>query len=169
MIEEMGVITAIDTKDNTQYVWIETQIKTTCGGCQANDNCGTGVIAKALTPKKEQLYLACEETVNVGQQVKLGIPEENLLKASALVYLLPIVVVLITALIAQLVFPLLGLYAEGWVVISAMLAAIICFKRISVYLKHDKQADYQPQLMALVPWHGEVIDVVSVSPVIKPE
>ncbi|MFT5676558.1 MAG: sigma-E factor negative regulatory protein RseC, partial [Paraglaciecola sp.] len=113
MIEEIGVITAIDKKDNEQYIWIETQIKTTCGGCQANDNCGTGIVAKAFTPKKEQLHLACDETVNVGQQVKLGIPEEDLLMASALVYLLPIVVVLLTAVIAQFVFPMLGLHAEG--------------------------------------------------------
>lgn len=169
MIEEVGVITGIDKQNHEQYIWVETKIKTTCGGCQANDNCGTGVIAKALTPKKEQLYLACDETVNIGQQVKLGIPEGNLLKASALVYLLPIVVVLVTALIAQFVFPLLGLYAEGWVVVSAMLAAFGCFKRISNYLKHDASHDYQPQLIGLLPWHGEAIDFVSVNAVTKPE
>jgi sigma-E factor negative regulatory protein RseC len=167
MIEEIGVITAIDKKDNEQYIWIETQIKTTCGGCQANDNCGTGIVAKAFTPKKEQLHLACDETVNVGQQVKLGIPEEDLLMASALVYLLPIVVVLLTAVIAQFVFPMLGLHSEGWVVASAILAAIACFKRISFYLKHDKKADYQPHLIGLLPWQGEAIDFVSVSSATK--
>jgi sigma-E factor negative regulatory protein RseC len=167
MIEEIGVITAIDKKNDEQYIWIETQIKTTCGGCQANDNCGTGVVAKAFTPKKEQLYLACDDAVNVGQQVKLGIPEEHLLMASALVYLLPIVVVLVTAVIAQFIFPLLGLYGEGWVVASAILAGFGCFKRISFYLKHDKQADYQPQLIGLLPWHGEAIDFVSVSTTTK--
>ncbi|MFT4937068.1 MAG: sigma-E factor negative regulatory protein RseC [Paraglaciecola sp.] len=167
MIEEIGVITAIDKKDNAQYIWIETQIKTTCGGCQANDNCGTGIVAKAFTPKKEQLYLACDETVSVGQQVKLGIPEESLLMASALVYLLPIVVVLLTAVIAQFVLPQLGLHAEGWVVLSAILAALGCFKQVSVYLKHNKQAEYQPQLIGLLPWHGEAIDFVSVSAATK--
>ena len=45
MLEENG--TVIDIEDGV--VWVQTQIKTTCGQCQAKDNCGAGAIAKAFS------------------------------------------------------------------------------------------------------------------------
>lgn len=161
MMEEIGIITAVERRNSLQYIRVETQIKTTCGGCQANDDCGTGVVAKAFSPKKEQLYLPCEQVVKVGQGVKLGIPEERLLSASALVYLLPLVAMLSAALAAQFSLPLLGLQAEGWIIASAIVAAALSFYWLNYYFKQDKQGDYQPQLIALLPTQGESIDFVT--------
>jgi sigma-E factor negative regulatory protein RseC len=161
MMEEIGIISAVEMRNNQQYIRVETQIKTTCGGCQANDDCGTGVVAKAFSPKKEQLYLLCESAVNVGQGVKLGIPEDRLLSASALVYLLPLVAMLCAALLAQFTLPLLGLQAEGWIIATVFITAILSFYWLRYFFKQDKQADYQPQLIALMPWQGESIDCVT--------
>jgi sigma-E factor negative regulatory protein RseC len=161
MMEEIGIITGVERRNDLQYILVETQIKTTCGGCQANDDCGTGIVAKAFSPKKEQLYLLCESAVKVGQGVKLGIPEERLLSASALVYLLPLVVMLSAALAAQFSLPLLGLEGEAWIIASAFIAAVLSFYWLRYYFKQDKHADYQPQLIALMPWQGESIDFVT--------
>jgi sigma-E factor negative regulatory protein RseC len=163
MMEEIGIITAVERRNSLQYIWVETQIKSTCGGCQANDECGTGIVAKAFSPKKEQLSLPCEQTAKVGQEVKLGIPEDRLLSASALVYLLPLVAMLCTALATQYSLPLLGLQAEGWIIASAIIAAALSFYWLSYYFKQAKQADYQPQLISLLPWHGDKIKFVSVA------
>jgi sigma-E factor negative regulatory protein RseC len=161
VIEEIGTITAVEHSNNRQQIWVETQIKTTCGGCQANDDCGTGIVARAFSPKKEQLILDCDQTVKVGQQVKLGIPEERLLSASALVYLLPLVCMACAALFAQFALTSVGIQGEGWVILSALISAIFSFYAVSQYLKKDKQADYQPQLLGLLPWQGEAIEFVS--------
>lgn len=162
-MEEIGIITAVERRNSLQYIWVETQIKSTCGGCQANNDCGTGVVAKAFSPKKEQLYLPCEQTVKVGQGVKLGIPEERLLSASALVYLLPLMAMMGAALVAQFSLPLLGLQGEGWIITSAVIAAAVSFYWLSHYFKQDKHSDYQPQLIALLPWQGESIEFVTLS------
>lgn len=163
MIEEIGTITATVKQDDKQFIYVETQIKTTCGGCQANDDCGTGILAKAFSPKKEQVYLLCEEEVKVGQKVKLGIPETTLLSASVLVYILPLVIMMAIAILAQSLLPLLGLVGELWVVGLALLSAILTFYYIRSYIKNHKLQDYQPHLIATFPWQGESIDILTIS------
>lgn len=90
MIEEIGKVVATEPG----FAWIETQVKSTCGSCVANDNCGTGLVAKAFTPKPEHLYIATPSPLQVGQSVKIGIPEQHLLSASMWMYLIPIFVLI---------------------------------------------------------------------------
>ena len=74
MIEEIGVICAIEHHNSQQVVLVETQIKSTCGSCEAQSNCGTGAIAKVFASKRETLRFRLNEMVEVGQKVSLGIP-----------------------------------------------------------------------------------------------
>lgn len=150
MIEEMGVITAI----NNGQIQVETQIKSTCSGCQINSHCGTGMVARALSPKTQQLILDCQQQVQVGQQVKLGIPEQTLLGASALVYLMPVLVLLITVMVTQLWF------SEGWVILSALMASSLSFMAVRLFLQRQPE-QYQPQLIAVIPQPISVKHVIS--------
>ena len=102
MIEEIGVISAIQESGSEQVVLIETQIKSTCGSCEAQSNCGTGAIAKVFARKRETLKFKLNDSVKVGQKVSLGIPEESLLKASAIVYCLPLLAIIFSALNSSL-------------------------------------------------------------------
>ncbi|WP_342804774.1 SoxR reducing system RseC family protein [Alteromonas sp. M12] len=147
MIEEIGVITAVD-KD---HIWVETEVKSTCGGCQAQDNCGTGVVAKVFTPKKEQLILRCHQAAKVGQRVKLGVAENQLLTASALIYLLPLVVMIATAIGAQYLLPLIDLKHELWVVGAAFITTFITFKYLKQYANQPNTNRFQPKLLAILP------------------
>ena len=97
MIEEIG--TVVNTEPG--YAWIETKVKTTCSSCVANDNCGTSVVAKAFTPRPEHLRIEVPCELQLGQSVKIGIPEQHLLSASAWVYLVPIVTLLASAALLQ--------------------------------------------------------------------
>ncbi len=147
MIEEIGVITAVD-KD---HIWVETQIKTTCGTCQAQDHCGTGTVAKAFAPKTEKLILRCKQPAQVGQQVKLGIEEQQLLGASALMYLLPLFTLVAVALGAQALLPKFGLEHELWIVASAFLATYGCFRWLRKHAQGDTEHRFQPKLISLLP------------------
>ena len=158
MIEEIGIITAVDH----DHIWVDTQIKTTCGGCQLNNDCGTGAVAKAFAPKSEKLVLRCQQAAEVGQQVKLGIPENSLLIGSMLVYLLPLVVMIAAASLSQWLLPMLQLNSEGWVILSTALAAGFCFKFVRHYLLQGDQRDYQPRLLAIMPAELEKIELVQV-------
>lgn len=155
MIEEIGVITAVD-KD---HIWVETQIKTTCGGCQAQDNCGTGVVAKAFAPKKDQLILRCKHAAKVGQRVKLGIEENHLLSASALVYLLPLMMMIVSAVAAQYFLPLWGLQHELWVVAVSFFSTALTFYWLRVKSKNTNDHRLQPKLLAILPAEAEMISI----------
>ncbi|MFA3790699.1 SoxR reducing system RseC family protein [Aliiglaciecola sp. SL4] len=155
MIEEIGVITAVD-KD---HIWVETEIKSTCGGCQAQDNCGTGVVAKAFTPKKEQLILRCHHSAKVGQKVKLGVAENQLLTASAMIYLLPLLVMIVTALSAQYLLPLIDLQHELWIVGAAFFSTFITFKFLKKYANQPNKNRFQPKLLAILPAQDDALVV----------
>lgn len=160
MIEEIGTITAVDS----DHIWVETEIKSTCGACVAKDNCGTGVVAKAFAPKKELLVLRCTKKAIVGQQVRLGIPENHLLSASALVYLLPLVVLVVSAVSGQWLLSQLSISSELWIIGFSALCTFFCFKWVKHKLDGENAHRYQPRLLALIPEKASQINIQSLSP-----
>lgn len=155
MIEEIGTVTAVDN----DHIWVETQIKSTCGSCQVNDNCGTGVVAKAFAPKTERLILRCRQRAKIGQQVKLGIPEQHLLAASALVYMLPLVVLLFSVLLAQFLMPVIGAESELWIIGFSAVSTYLSFRWVKAHLSQEHSHKYQPKLIALLPHKSQHIPV----------
>ncbi len=155
MIEEIGVIKAVDQ----DHIWVETQIKSTCGSCQAESNCGTGTVAKAFSPKTETLVLRCAEKARVGQRVRLGIPEQALLGASALMYLLPLFALVGSALLGQWLMPQFGLVHEGYLIAFTLAMTALCFLQVRKHLQTDSKQQYHPRLLGLLPPEQQVIEV----------
>jgi sigma-E factor negative regulatory protein RseC len=162
MIEEIGVICSIEQHNNQQVVLVETQIKSTCGSCEAQSNCGTGAIAKVFASKREMLRFQLNELVEVGQKVSLGIPEENLLKASALVYCLPLFALILSALLGQSIFPLVGLLAEGWLILFSVICSYLTFRFVRRYLNSADQGDFSPRILKIFPLEIDNIQVKQV-------
>jgi sigma-E factor negative regulatory protein RseC len=162
MIEEIGVISAIEQHDSQQVVIVETQIKSTCGSCEAQSNCGTGAIAKVFASKRETLRFRLNEMVEVGQKVSLGIPEENLLKASAMVYCLPLFALVLSALVGQSVFPLLGLMAEGWLILFSAICSYLTFRFVRRFLSNSDQGEFHPRILKVFPLEIDNIQVKQV-------
>lgn len=131
MIEEMGTVVAVDGS----HIWVETQVKTTCAGCKASDACPTSTIAKAFTPKSNHVFLEVPCLLAVGQQVKIGISEKALLWASLMVYIVPLLLLIVSATIFDAIFPnvheLIGL-------LVASIAALCGFWWASVFSKHPR-------------------------------
>ena len=159
MIEEIGVISAIEQHNSEQIVLVETQIKSTCGSCEAQSNCGTGAIAKVFASKRETLRFRLNEIVEVGQKVSLGIPEENLLKASAMVYCLPLFALVLSALIGQSILPLLGLMAEGWLILLSAFSSYFTFRFVRRFLSSSDQGDFHPRILKVFPVEIDKIQI----------
>lgn len=161
MLEEVGVVSAVQQQSGSQLISVQTQIKSTCGSCEAQSNCGTGAIAKVLASKPEDLQFYYDGRVSVGQKVKLGIPEQSLLKASSLVYLLPLVALLFAAVLAELILPKLGLTGESWVILFAFIAAAIAFKCIGIYMNNRNYDEFHPQILSVMPLEPQNIQITS--------
>ena len=90
MILETATVISIEE----DAVWVEALQKSTCESCSAQKGCGTSVLSK-LTGKTSRIrVLAAAEqsqSLNLGQDVTIAIPEDVIVKASLLVYLVPLI------------------------------------------------------------------------------
>nr|WP_136250142.1 SoxR reducing system RseC family protein [Ningiella ruwaisensis] len=130
MIEEMGIVVSAEA----DHAWIETKVKTTCGSCATNDNCGTGLVAKAFSPKPEHIRIETPSPLRVGQTVKIGIPEQHLLSASLWMYILPLAVLLASASVLQGLSNL----AEPLVIVISFVCTFLSYWGVSRHLKSER-------------------------------
>lgn len=91
MLEESAVVTRVDD----QFVFVKGLQSSACTKCHQQSSCGTSLYAKFL-PNRE-MGLCSEIPLQVGDRVIVGIEETHLLKASLLMYLCPLLLMLTVA------------------------------------------------------------------------
>ena len=94
MIKETATVVAVDG----DFITVEAAIKTTCSSCQAQSDCGSGVISRALSPRTQQLSLRSPVPCKVGDTVRIGVPEAGVVAASLWLYVVPLIVLVISAI-----------------------------------------------------------------------
>lgn len=82
-----------------------------------------------------------------GEQVRLGIQEESLLAASAMMYIVPLVGLIMSALIGQFLFPQLGLIGEGWVIGFTAIGVYLTFKLVKMWTRKQCKRQFEPVLL----------------------
>jgi sigma-E factor negative regulatory protein RseC len=90
MILETGTVVAVESDG----LWVETIQKSACEVCVAEKGCGQKFLSKLAgktTSIRVLLNNQSREKLSVGQSVTIGIPEDVIVLASLLVYLLPII------------------------------------------------------------------------------
>ncbi|WP_420933342.1 SoxR reducing system RseC family protein [Alteromonas sp. A081] len=147
MIEESAKVVAIDGDSVT----VESAIKSTCSSCQAQSECGTGVISRALAPKMQRLTLSTPMTVAVGQTVTIGVPEAGVLSASAWIYLLPLFIFIACFSLASYVLPHVGLSHELWGILPSAIVTVSVYRYVAKKLQRVDSAKYQPVLLEAIP------------------
>lgn len=103
-------------------VEVTTKIQSTCGKCEQNSHCGTGLLARYLAPKPENLTLKTDLPVRPGQQIKIGLSETLMLKLAALIYLMPIILLVFSASLLSFVLP--NLMEIWYIAMSFMLCGL---------------------------------------------
>lgn len=97
MIEQRA--TVIGSDDDT--VWLEAERQSTCSQCQLKKGCGTGLLANHVGKRFSRIAVNKTIDVTIGQQVRLAIPEESLLKGTFVMYIMPLVLMFLFAAAAQ--------------------------------------------------------------------
>lgn len=98
MIEEQGRVVAVEPG----AVWVETLRRSSCCGCAAKAGCGQGVLDKlGLGARRGHVRALSDLQLSVGDAVVIGVREDLLVRASLLVYLLPLVGLFAGALLAE--------------------------------------------------------------------
>ncbi|WP_422474987.1 SoxR reducing system RseC family protein [Endozoicomonas sp. ALB032] len=100
MIEEEGRVVAIEQG----AVWVETIRKSTCSSCSVRNGCGQNLLEKYRSNKHQSYIQAINDfSIEEDDQVIIGIPESALMRASFLVYLMPLVAMMGALLLATAV------------------------------------------------------------------
>ncbi|RLV57916.1 Fis family transcriptional regulator [Parashewanella curva] len=99
MMEEKAKVVS-EAKDG--WVMVEVESKSACHSCHNEESCGTSAVAKAFTPKTQVFSIETYLDLQPNEVVKIGLPESVVLKAAALVYLLPLAGFFIMAGLATL-------------------------------------------------------------------
>ncbi|AUD78341.1 sigma E positive regulator RseC/MucC [Kangiella profundi] len=97
MLTEIGRVVA---KEN-DTVWVQTQSKTGCSSCQVNTVCGSGIVSKAFSHKVFVTPLKNKVNANIDDEVEVGIPDNLVVRASFMVYLVPLISMILALLVWQ--------------------------------------------------------------------
>lgn len=94
MIEAVATVRAVDGP----RVLVEVERQSACGGCASGASCGTSALGKWLARGTSQLQVQTRVPVRAGEAVVIGLEEAALLRASLLLYLLPVLALIAGAL-----------------------------------------------------------------------
>lgn len=95
MITENGKVVAIDGA----RVWVQTIRNSACQSCAARHGCGQRALAGATGGRANQVLVANDLEAQVGDEVTLAIDEAALLRASLLVYAVPLLLMVAGAVL----------------------------------------------------------------------
>jgi len=96
MLIETGRVVAVDE----DALWVETIRQSTCGSCAANKGCGHSLLNRLAHGRSgyvRVLPAAGAVPCAVHDQVRIGIPEQVILRGSLVVYMLPLLSMLALA------------------------------------------------------------------------
>ena len=118
MLTETGRIVAIQEDG----VWVETIRSSTCGACSLQKGCGHGLLSRIGEGWRGYIKvlpgtLALSDCA-VNDRVRISIPEEVILRGSAVVYMVPLLSMLLGAGLSA------GLWPDG-ADLGAMLGALL--------------------------------------------
>ena len=141
MIEERGRV----TEAGAGYAWLEIRRQTACGGCQTQGGCGTAVLAKVWHGKTLRVRALSALALQPGDEVVVGMADGVLLRGALLVYLLPVILLLVGAMLGQAAF---GAAGEEPVVLASVLGlalGLLAARALAGRFRDD--ARYQPVVL----------------------
>lgn len=97
MIEEQAQVIEI----NGNRLLLQAQTQSACGSCSVSKGCGTSLLAKVVGRKFTHFQAENNINAKVGDTVVVGIAEDALLTGSLMMYLVPVLCMLVSALLAD--------------------------------------------------------------------
>jgi len=100
MIEETAVVIEV----RGQQALLQTQRQSACQSCSVKSGCGTSTLSKVVGNRSSQFIVENTLQAQPGNQVIIAVNENALVQGSLLVYLLPLVLMLVAGVFAELLF-----------------------------------------------------------------
>lgn len=98
MIEEQAIVIGVQG----QTIEIQMQRQSACSHCELAQGCGTGAIGRMLGHRSKPLLIKSTLNLMPGDRILLGMPDRSFLKASLLIYGLPLGLLVVAAVFVQM-------------------------------------------------------------------
>ncbi len=138
MIEEQAVVIATEG----EFATVETERRSSCGGCAAGSACGVSALSKVMGRRRSSIRVLNHINARVGERVVLGLAESALLKGSVIFYLTPLLSLFLFALMGRWLGSLFAFDStEPMVIFSGLLGLLIGLLYLRVFatrVSHDK-------------------------------
>ena len=149
MLIETGRVVALEA----EALWVETIRRSTCGSCAANKGCGHGLLNRISDGRTGYVRVLSgavpADQCTVDDQVRIGIPEQVILRGSLLLYMLPLVFMLAGATAAHGQWPGAPELAS---VCGALFGLVLGFALVRLHAwRHRHDPALQPTLLAVLP------------------
>ncbi len=131
--------------------WIEKKRQSQCGGCRARHACGSAILSKVLGTRRNQLRVVAPAGVSVGQDVEIEFKEAVLIKASFMLYMLPLIGFFLGAVVGKIVTNYAGFGSEILIIFAALagfFGVVIALRSFSNAFADKSQ--YQPKITRIV-------------------
>ncbi len=149
MLIETGRVVAV----GSGALWVETIRQSTCGSCAANKGCGHGLLNR-IADGRTGYVRVLPGAVGAGQcavndQVRIGIPEQVILRGSLVVYMLPLLCMLAGAAGIGALWPgMTDMAAIG----GAVAGLLLGFALVHWHAwRHRQDRALQPTLLEVLP------------------
>ena len=148
MITETATVTNV----SNDIVTVESEIKSSCSGCQQVDTCGSGQVAKAFSQKRACFQTKSNLPLKIGDKVLIGIEEKNLLTTAWQVYMWPLIGLILGAGGGQL-FVNRGIFqTELLVILCGFFGCYLGFRLAKFWQRYTHQdKNLQPKILKIVP------------------
>lgn len=148
MIEQTAMVVALDGND----VWVESTRQSVCAGCTINKGCGAKIASQIFKTAPLRLRLQGSRGLEIGDQVRLGVDEGILVRASLAAYLVPLLFMIVFSMAGEFfASKLLGQHTELPTALSGMAglaAGLFWLTRHSRKFCHDNR--YQPVILGKI-------------------
>jgi sigma-E factor negative regulatory protein RseC len=114
MIEEEARVIAIDS----QWALIAVEKTSSCGSCHANQSCGTRSIADYFNFKPPRIRVRNRIGAKAGDRVLVSVSDSTLVSVSLLMYILPLLMMIASAVCVRLLFTEQS--GEGWQIVAGL-------------------------------------------------
>jgi sigma-E factor negative regulatory protein RseC len=139
---EHGVVLRTDSQD----AWVKTIRSSACEGCTARESCHTTGDGQAMEVKAINSAGA-----SVGDRIVLSFETASLLKATFLIYVFPIILMIAGAALGQVLAPLIEFSPSG---LSVLLGFAFFFSALFIIKtranKMAKKNAYQPKITKIL-------------------
>lgn len=111
MVKEKATVVALEGDD----AWVETTRQSSCGSCESSSGCGTATFSKVLGNRPFRVRVTNPLHAKVGQRVTIAVPENGLMRGAALLYMVPLLALFLSAVAGEWIASTLFSLQLEWV------------------------------------------------------